>query len=259
MQEPDAPSAQAIRFAGRILFLSADPGVVARQVAGEDVGLAEAQPLRDDISTDEITPLPSLVHFDDEIGRHAHIGFSAGGALPIPLDGVRAGGFRVIVGGKRYGKGSSREHSPLAELTAGIRLVIAESFERIYRQNCDNLGLFTSRDFGLIDRIRAGEAIPVAEFVAGRDSIAARVLAAGGLLAYGETTLPVLRRLRPRPRPRRKPWRRRLSSATRSPFPTRPGTRSPGPAASCGRASGSFTRSTPPWPRTDCTDTMAAR
>ncbi len=189
VQEPGTLSKEAVRFDGRVLFLSADPRVVARQIAGEDVALAEARPLRDDISTDEITPLPSLVHFDDEIGRHAHIGFSAGGELPIPLDGVKAGGFRVIVGGKRYGKGSSREHSPLAEFTAGIRLVIAESFERIYRQNCDNLGLFTSTDFGLIDRIRKGEAIPVAELVAGRDKIAARVLAVGGLLTYGEKNL----------------------------------------------------------------------
>ena len=45
---------------------------------------------------------------------------------------------------QRYGKGSSREHSPAAEEAAGIRLVVAESFERIYRQNADNVGLFTS-------------------------------------------------------------------------------------------------------------------
>jgi 3-isopropylmalate/(R)-2-methylmalate dehydratase large subunit len=189
MQKPESPSARTARFDGRILFLSADPRVVARQIAGEDVDISEARPLRNDISTDEITPLPSLVHFDEEIGRHAHIGFSAGGELPVPLDGVKGGGFKVIVGGSRYGKGSSREHSPLAELTAGIRIVIAESFERIYRQNCDNLGLFTSTDFGLIDRIRAGEAIPVAELVAGRDALAARILAAGGLLTYGEKNL----------------------------------------------------------------------
>jgi 3-isopropylmalate/(R)-2-methylmalate dehydratase large subunit len=46
----------------------------------------------------------------------------------------------VVVAGKRYGKGSSREHSVVAEQSAGVRLVIAESFERIYRQNADNVG-----------------------------------------------------------------------------------------------------------------------
>ena len=95
MQQPEVPS---IRFDGRILFLSEDPEVVARQIGGEDITLKEARRLRDDISTDEITPLPSLVHFDEEIGRHAHTGFSAGGEFPIPIDGVTAGGFRVIVG-----------------------------------------------------------------------------------------------------------------------------------------------------------------
>lgn len=179
----------SIRFSGRILYLATDPVIVSRQLAGENLTRAAAGSLRDDISTDEITPLPSLVHFDDEIGRHAHIGFKAGDVLPIPLDGIRAGGFGIIVGGKRYGKGSSREHSPLAEFTAGIRLVIAESFERIYRQNCDNIGLFTSTDFGLLDRIAAGEAIPLADLLKGRDELAGRILESGGLLTFGERHL----------------------------------------------------------------------
>ncbi|MBD3848584.1 3-isopropylmalate dehydratase [Bosea sp. SSUT16] len=180
---------QSIRFDGRVLFLSADAGVVRRQLQGEELDRATAGLLRDDVSTDEITPLPSLVHFDDEIGRHAHTGYRAGESNPIPLDGLRLGGFGVLVAGRRYGKGSSREHAPLAERAAGIRLVIAESFERIYRQNCDNIGLFTSTDFGLLDRIRAGEAIPLADLLQGRDELAARILAGGGLLEYGRAHL----------------------------------------------------------------------
>jgi 3-isopropylmalate/(R)-2-methylmalate dehydratase large subunit len=102
---------------------------------------------------------------------------------------LKAGGFSVLVGGARYGKGSSREHSPLAEKAAGIRMVIAESFERIYRQNADNIGLFTSTDLGLIDRIGRGEPIAVEDLLAGRDPIAAAVLRAGGLLNYGREKL----------------------------------------------------------------------
>src|SRR5204862_442963 len=83
------------------------------------------------------------------------------------------------------GKGSSREHSPSAELAAGIQLVVAESFERIYRQNADNVGLFTSTDFGLLERIACGEAITVDELVAGREPLAAAILRCGGLLKYG--------------------------------------------------------------------------
>ena len=119
--------------------------------------------MRDDVSTDEITPVPILTHFDDALGRFPYTGFRTGGVRPFAAGAVREGGFSVTVAGNRYGKGSSREHSPTAEKLAGIRLVIAESFERIYRQNADNIGLFTSTDFGLIERIEAGEAIDVEE------------------------------------------------------------------------------------------------
>lgn len=178
-----------IKFKGRILFLSDDPDKIARQFAGTDFITDEARPLRDDISTDEITPIPSLVHYDQEIANHAHIGFETAGQQPISVGAISGGGFSVIVGGKRYGKGSSREHSPLAERRAGIHLIIAESFERLYRQNADNLGLFTCTDFGLIDRIRAGEEIPLSDLLAGREPLAQKILTAGGLLTFGSTTL----------------------------------------------------------------------
>jgi len=175
-----------IRFASRMLFLSAAPELVERSLRGDAVTLSEARPLRDDVSTDEITPLPILTHYDDTLGRYPYTGFKAGERQPIGTDAIRAAGIEVVVAGRRYGKGSSREHSPAAEKLAGVRLVIAESFERIYRQNADNIGLFTSTDFGLIDRIRNGEAIPVADLVAGRDALAATILACGGLLRFGE-------------------------------------------------------------------------
>ena len=174
-----------IRFQPRLIFLSADPEQVRAQIVGTNVTLAQAQPLRDDVSTDEITPLPVMVHFDATLGRYPYVGFTAGGEQPIARDAVKRAGIEVVVAGKRYGKGSSREHSVVAERAAGVRLVIAESFERIYRQNADNVGLFTSTDFGLIDRIARGEAIAVDELLAGRDELAAAILRAGGLLGFG--------------------------------------------------------------------------
>jgi 3-isopropylmalate/(R)-2-methylmalate dehydratase large subunit len=66
--------------------------------------------MRDDVSTDEITPLPAMVHFDATLGRHAHTGYTAGGERPIGRDALRNAGIRVLVAGRRYGKGSSREH-----------------------------------------------------------------------------------------------------------------------------------------------------
>jgi 3-isopropylmalate/(R)-2-methylmalate dehydratase large subunit len=97
---------------------------------------------------------------------------------------VKRGGFVACVSGKRRGKGSSREHSPYAELKAGIQLVIAENIERIYKQNCQNLGLLTSTDFSLIDKIRAGEEIGLSEFTAGEDEITRQVIEYGGLFPF---------------------------------------------------------------------------
>jgi 3-isopropylmalate/(R)-2-methylmalate dehydratase large subunit len=173
-------------FSGRMLFLAQDPALIDAQLAGHALTRAQAGALRDDVSTDEITPVPILTHFDDALGRYPYTGFKAGDRQPIAAHRVREGGFCVTVAGKRYGKGSSREHSPTAEKLAGIRLVIAESFERIYRQNADNIGLFTSTDLGLVERIQAGEAIELDELLAGRDPLAAHILRSGGLLAYGQ-------------------------------------------------------------------------
>ena len=175
----------AMRFELRCFFLSADPALVVAQLQGCAVSLDAARPLRDDVSTDEITPLPVMVHFDATLGRHAHTGFKAGSEMPIGRDALRNAGIDVIVAGKRYGKGSSREHSVVAERAAGVRLVIAESFERIYRQNADNVGLLTSTDFSLVDRIERGEAIALDDLLQGRDALAAAIVRAGGLLRYG--------------------------------------------------------------------------
>lgn len=178
-----------LQIDGRILFLADCPQTIERQLRGESLTPEQAGALRDDVSTDEITPVPILTHFDDKLGRYPYTGFRAGGAQPIGVDAIRHGGFAVTVAGNRYGKGSSREHSPGAEKLAGIRLVIARSFERIYRQNADNIGLLTSTDFGLIPRLLAGEAISLDELLAGRDALAAQILREGGLLRFGQRHL----------------------------------------------------------------------
>jgi len=173
----------------RLLFLSEDPSIVARQLAGERVSRAAAGALRHDVSTDEITPVAIMSHYDARLARFTYTGLKCGDQLPVAAGSVQAGGFAVTVAGRRYGKGSSREHSPAAERMAGIRLVVAESFERIYRQNADNIGLFTSTDFGLLERIERGEAIPVEELLQGRDPLAAAILRSGGLLKFGQQHL----------------------------------------------------------------------
>lgn len=171
---------------GRILFLTVEPALVGAQLAGRDLEFDDVGELRDDVSTDEITPIPVLTLFDERLGDFPYVGYETRGQRPVPQGAVKQGGFQVTVAGHRYGKGSSREHSPLAERSAGIRLVIAKSFERIYRQNADNLGLITSTDFGLVERLCRREAITWDEIIGSRDSLSAEILSAGGLLRYGQ-------------------------------------------------------------------------
>ncbi|MGO4330918.1 aconitase family protein [Cupriavidus sp. 2TAF22] len=173
-----------IRFGGRVLYLSQDPACMRAQLEGKAVSLADAGPLRDNVSTDEITPVTVMLTYDERLGEFPYVGFQAGGEMPVGRNAVRDGGFAVTVAGKRYGKGSSRESSPLAELSAGIRLIVAESFERIYQQNCDNIGILTTTDFSVLERVLAGEAIPIEAFLSGRDALTQQVIRAGGLLAF---------------------------------------------------------------------------
>ncbi len=183
--QPSDPS-RTVRFDGRILFLSQNASVIERQLFGEDVTLEKASPLRTDISTDEITPAYICYYYDEKLGEYPYLGLDCAGTRPVKQGSVKAAGFAVTVAGRRYGKGSSREASPFAEWCAGVRLVIAESFERIYRQNCHNLGIFTSTDFGLIARIRRGEDIPVEEFTRGEDELTAELIRRRGLFRLTE-------------------------------------------------------------------------
>jgi len=178
-----------VRLQGRILFLTEDPELIKRQLAGEDLPWDTRNPannpkLRDDISTDEITPAHYCFYFDETLGEIPYLGLKCGAVTPIGRGDVKRGGFVCAVSGKRRGKGSSREQSPYAEMCAGIRVVIAENIERIYKQNCQNLGLLTSTNFSLIDRIRGGEEIALSEFTAGEDEITRQVIEHGGLFPF---------------------------------------------------------------------------
>lgn len=182
-------ASQSLSFAGRTLYLSQDPSKIRRQLEGEELSLEECLPLRDQISTDEITPAWVCYYFDARLGDFPYLGLKCDGEFPIGEHGVRNGGFEISVAGKRRGKGSSREASPYAELCAGIRLILAESFERIYLQNAQNLGLYASTDFGLLERIREGESIPVEAFTQGLDPITAEIVRRGGLFPFNRARM----------------------------------------------------------------------
>lgn len=173
---------------GRVLVLSQSSEVLRAQLdgTGRAVDLAAAGPLRDRVSTDEITPAWACYYFDATLGRYCLVGL-AGGA--VGAGEVLGGGFQVLVAGESFGYGSSRETAPFSLKAAGIRLILARSVEKIFLQNCQNLGIYVSTDFGLLPRLLAGERIGVAELVRGLDGLARDVVAAGGLFAYNAERL----------------------------------------------------------------------
>ncbi|HUH13832.1 MAG TPA: aconitase family protein, partial [Longimicrobiales bacterium] len=180
-----------VRLPGRVLFLVDDAELIRRQLQGEDLELTDElrAKLRDQISTDEITPAYICYYFDETLGQFPYLGLRAGGEAPITRGSVKQGGFVCSVSGKRRGKGSSREQSPYAELMAGIRVVIAENIERIYNENCQNLGILTSTDFSLVGRIRAGEEVPLEVFTEGADEITRQIIEYGGLFEFNVARL----------------------------------------------------------------------
>ena len=186
-----------VRFDGRILYLVDDADLIRRQLAGEDLHEPLRATLRDDISTDEITPAYVCYYYDETLGDFPYLGMRAGTEFPLERGTVRGGGFVCSVSGKRRGKGSSREQSPYAELQAGIRLVVAESIERIYRENCQNLGLLTTTDFSVLERVRRGDDIPLDAFTVGEGEITRGIIEYGGLFQYnvarlqGKTVVPL--------------------------------------------------------------------
>jgi 3-isopropylmalate/(R)-2-methylmalate dehydratase large subunit len=187
-----------IKFSGRILFLTDDTALIRQQLeaTGDEAAALETElasrlsagvlPLMSNISTDEITPGWVCFYYDETLGQYVYVGMREGA---VKKDEVKNGGFAVVVSGLSKGCGSSRETAPYAEKAAGVQLVIAQSIEKIYGQNSQNIGLLTSTDFTLIDRIRQGEEIPLTEFTKGLDPISQDIVSHGGLFNYNKARL----------------------------------------------------------------------
>src|SRR5713226_7678498 len=67
-----------VRLNGRILFLAEDPELVKSQLQGRDLDPATTPALRDDISTDEMTPAYICYHFDQTLGEFIYLGLKCG-------------------------------------------------------------------------------------------------------------------------------------------------------------------------------------
>lgn len=89
----------------------------------------------DNVDTDQILPGYAMVEPLEKLGQYAMAG------SPVPDLALRIQQGDIIVAGKNFGCGSSREQAPAALQLAGVGLVIAESFARIFRRNAINIGL----------------------------------------------------------------------------------------------------------------------
>ena len=177
----------SIRVSGRVLWLTEDAEMLTGQLAGQALAQApDTDALIDNISTDELTPGWVCYYYDETLARYCLVGLRGGN---VERDAIKKGGFGVIVSGRSKGCGSSRETAPYSEREAGIQIVVARSIEKIYGQNCQNIGLLTTTDFGIIERAQAGEDIPIGEFTRGLDRISADVVEYGGLFNYNKARL----------------------------------------------------------------------
>jgi 3-isopropylmalate/(R)-2-methylmalate dehydratase small subunit len=143
----------------------------------------------DDVDTDAIIPGRFLTIYDPgELASHAFEGIRPEFAREVTQGDV-------VVAGRNFGCGSSREHAPLALLGAGVRVVIARSFARIFYRNAINTGLLPLV-CGEADDIGDGSIIEIdtrkaIAMVEGREyhmepvpSFLQEIVSAGGLVEY---------------------------------------------------------------------------
>lgn len=109
----------------------------------------------DDVDTDAIIPARYL-NTSDPKELAGHVMEDADREFP---NKVSPGD--IIVAGKNFGCGSSREHAPIAIKAAGIQAVVAKSFARIFYRNAFNIGLPIFESPDLPDQVREGDEIEI--------------------------------------------------------------------------------------------------
>jgi 3-isopropylmalate/(R)-2-methylmalate dehydratase large subunit len=178
-----------IKLPGRVLFLSQDPSKIQRQIHGENIPLSAALPLRDEVSVDEIAPTWVCYYFGERLEDFPYLGLDCGGRFPVTEGAVVRGGFQVVVSGERHGTHGAREAALFAEFAAGIRLVVAKSFDPEYLRHCHDIGLLTSTDLGILEPLGRGEPLPMELFTRGQDPFTAEIIRNGGLFGYTHARL----------------------------------------------------------------------
>jgi 3-isopropylmalate/(R)-2-methylmalate dehydratase small subunit len=122
--------------------------------------------VRDNIDTDQIIPaeyltlVPTIREEYEKLGSYALIGLPDD-QYPVKFvpQGQVATPYKIVVAGRNFGCGSSREHAPIAIGAAGCAAVVAESFARIFFRNCVATGELYPYDSGerLCDVVKTGD------------------------------------------------------------------------------------------------------
>jgi 3-isopropylmalate dehydratase small subunit len=109
----------------------------------------------DDVDTDVIIPARYLNTSDpEELARHLMEGLDRAFSYKVK-------GGDILVAGKNFGCGSSREHAPIAIKAAGIQAIIAKSFARIFYRNAFNIGLPIFESFDASEKIQETDEIKI--------------------------------------------------------------------------------------------------
>ena len=141
----------------------------------ETIIRGKAYVLGDNIDTDQIIPAkylsfdPSLPDERKYFGMYAMSSVPDGkaglpdGHIPFVRPNEFKSDYQIVIGGKNFGSGSSREHAPLAMAEAGCKCVIAEFYARIFFRNSVNGGYLIPLEskIRLVDKIRTGDELEV--------------------------------------------------------------------------------------------------
>ena len=178
-----------MKLTGRILWLEEDAQSIDAQLGGTDATHegAAAPALHYGVNTDAMIngAACTLGYTGEILGPFFLESFKD----VVKKDSVREGGFQVVVGGDAYGSGSSREVAVVAHQGAGIELVVAKSFQRIFQENMVYAGLPFTTDFAVVDRLIAGEDVDVSELSDALPPFFQAVASSGGLMRYGTKLL----------------------------------------------------------------------
>ena len=131
--------------------------------------------LGDNVDTDQIIPAKYLSYNPADSDERRYFGMYAMEGVPAAQSGLPDGNIRfvrpnefksdygIVIGGRNFGCGSSREHAPLALAEAGIRAIVAEFYARIFFRNCVNGGYLVPCESArrLVEQIHTGDELTV--------------------------------------------------------------------------------------------------